>query len=336
MMQHSGLGTIGRRAILAAGAGLTTVTAGPARAQAPAFPSRPVRLVVSFAPGGSSDLLARLVGAELQRRLGQPVVVENRAGAGGTLGMAQVSRADPDGYTIVQGTAGTIALTPTLMNPPPYDATTAFTPLGFVASDANGVFINPSIPARNMDELVAWIRAQPNPVPYASSGAGTPGHIGMALFAEARDLRMLHVPYRGAAPAATDVAAGNAAMVFTSMIVGRALTDAGRLRLLSIGARERLPEYRNVPTLREAGLAEMEVPIWYGYFAPPATPRPIVERYHAAIADMLRDPSFIAKLREQMMEPFPADQGLAAAPTLVSDTVAQVKRMIEITGVRIE
>jgi tripartite-type tricarboxylate transporter receptor subunit TctC len=330
--QTSGRGPT-RRDLLGAGAGLSLLGAAARTAAQPAFPTRPIRLVVSFAPGGSSDALARIVAANLGRHLGQSVVVENRPGAGGTLGMAQVSRGDADGYTIVQGTAGTVALTPLLMTPPPYDAMQAFAPLGFVASDSNGVFVNPAVPARTMDELAAWVRAQGRAVPFASSGVATPGHLGLELFARARGLNMEHVPYRGAAPALTDVVAGTAPMIFTSLIVGRAMADAGRLRLLAVSARERVPEYPDVPTLREAGLAEMEVPIWFGYFAPPATPRPVVERYHAALTAMLRDPAFIAELRTQMMEAFPADQRLDAAPAFVAGTIADVRRMIATTGV---
>jgi tripartite-type tricarboxylate transporter receptor subunit TctC len=325
----------GRRHVLGVATTLALASqAQTARAQAQ-FPTRPMRLVVSFAPGGSSDALARIVAAHLGRRLGQPVVVENRPGAGGTLGMAQVSRGDADGYTIVQGTAGTVALTPALMSPAPYDAMQAFAPIAFVASDSNGIFVHPSVPARTMDELAAWVRAQGRAVPFASSGVATPGHLGLELFARARTLNLEHVPYRGAAPALADVVAGTAPMIFTSMIVGRAMADAGRLRLLAVSARERVPEYPNTPTLREAGLAEMEVPIWFGYFAPPATPRPVLERYHGAFMEILRDPAFIAELRTQMMEPFPADQRLDTAPAFVASTIADVQRMIARTGVRL-
>lgn len=325
-----------RRTVLGAGTAFVIAAAAGASVAQPAFPTRPIRLVVSFAPGGSSDALARIVAAHLGRRIGQPVVVENRPGAGGTLGMAQVSRGEADGYTIVQGTAGTVALTPALMTPPPYDPAQAFAPIAFVASDSNGVFVHPSVPATTMEELASWVRAQGRAVPFASSGVATPGHLGLELFGRARSLTLEHVPYRGAAPALADVVAGTTPMIFTSLIVGRAMADAGRLRLLAVSARARVPEYPQVPTLREAGLAEMEVPIWFGYFAAPATPRPILERFHAAFMEVLRDPAFIAELRTQMMEPFTADQRLDAAPAFIAATVADVRRMITTTGVTLQ
>lgn len=333
MTAHSSSRGLARRSLFGAAAGV--VRADGAKAQA-GFPTRPIRLVVSFAPGGSSDALGRIVANHLGRRLGQPVTVENRPGAGGTLGMAQVSRGEADGYTIVQGTAGTVALTPALMTPPPYDAMQAFAPIAFVASDSNGVFVHPSVPARTMDELTGWVRAQGRAVPFASSGVATPGHLGLELFARARGLNLEHVPYRGAAPALTDVVAGTAPMIFTSLSVGRAMADAGRLRLLAVSARARVPEYPDVPTLREADLAAMEVPIWFGYFAAPTTPAPILQRYHAAFMEMLRDPAFNADLRTQMMEAFPPDQRLDAAPAFVAETMRDVQRMIAATGVTLQ
>ena len=318
---------------LAAGLG---AAAGPALAQAPAFPTRPIRLVVPFPPGGSSDLLGRLVAAQLSQRMGQSVVVENRAGAGGTLGMLQVARGEPDGYSIAQGAIASIAFSPQLMNPPPYDPNTFLTPVAFVGSDYNALFINARIPARTIAELEAWIRAQPNPVPYASAGNGTPAHLGIAMFAQGRNLPMTHVPYRGAAPAITDVAAGNAAMIFTGAVAGRGLVDSGQLRMLAVSARSRMPDFPDVPTVREAGAPEMELLVWYGYFLHPQTPRPILQRYHAAFMEMLRDPAFIAELRRGMMEPFPADQRLEDGPRLVAEAVADVRRRIEAAGVKPE
>jgi tripartite-type tricarboxylate transporter receptor subunit TctC len=277
-----------------------------------------------------------MVAAQLSQRLGQPVVVENRAGAGGTVGIQQVARGEGDGYTIAQGAIASFAFTPQLMSPPPYDPNTVLTPIAFVGNDYNALFINASIPARTIPELEAWIRAQPSPVPYASAGIGTPAHLGIAMFAQSRNLPMTHVPYRGAAPAITDVAAGNAAMVFTGAIAGRSLVEGGRLRMIAVSARQRSPDFPEVPTVSEAGAPEMELLVWYGYFAHNDTPRPILQRYHAAFMDMLRDPAFLAELRRGMLEPFPPDQKLEDAPRIVADSVADVRRRIEAAGVKIE
>jgi tripartite-type tricarboxylate transporter receptor subunit TctC len=326
------LGRRGTLGLALAGLGATT---GTVRAQG-AFPTRPIRLVVPFPPGGSSDLLGRLVAANLSSRLGQPVVVENRAGAGGTLGIQHVAREPADGYTIAQGAIASFAFSPQLMNPPPYDPNTVLTPVAYVGSDYNALFINARIPARNMAELEAWIRAQPNPVPYASAGIGTPAHLGIAMFAKNRNLPMTHVPYRGAAPAIQDVAAGNAAMIFTGAVAGRGLVEGGQLRMLGVSARSRMPDSPDVPTLAEAGVPEMELLVWYGYFLHNATPRPILERYHATFMDMLRTPAFVAELRRAMMEPFPADQRLEDAPRFLAASVADIRRRIEAADVKPE
>lgn len=326
-----------RRSVLRLGAGLTALAGAlPGIAQTPAFPTRPVRLVVPFPPGGSSDVLGRLVATQLGQRLGQPVVVENRAGAGGTLAMQQVGRGEADGYTIAQGAAGNMSFAPALMSPAPYDPVEAFAPIAIVASDANGLFVNAALPIRTMADLLAYVRAQPNPVPYASAGAGTPAHLGLAVLAQSRNLAMTHVPYRGAAPAITDVAAGVAAMIFTSVIAGRSLADAGRLRLIAVSARNRLPDFPDVPTMREAGFPELELAIWYGYFAAPTTPAPILARYRQVFTEMLRDPAFATELRRVTMEPFAPEQGVDNVRRVLADSVVEVRRQIEATGVKME
>jgi tripartite-type tricarboxylate transporter receptor subunit TctC len=210
------------------------------------------------------------------------------------------------------------------------------TPLAFIGSDYNALFVNARIPARTMAELEAWIRAQPNPVPYASAGVGTPAHLGIAMFAQGRNLPMTHVPYRGAAPAIQDVAAGNAAMIFTGAVAGRGLVESGQLRMIAVSANSRMPDSPDVPTMREAGAPEMELLVWYAYFIHPGTPRPIIERYHATFMTMLRDDAFIAELRRAMMEPFPADQKLEDGPRRVAESVADVRRRIEAAGVKPE
>ncbi|WP_270938297.1 Bug family tripartite tricarboxylate transporter substrate binding protein [Falsiroseomonas oryzae] len=326
---------LGRRRALGLALAPLGLAAPPAFAQG-SFPTRPIRLVVPFPPGGSSDLLGRLVAGQLGQRLGQAVVVENRAGAGGTLGIQHVAREPADGYSIAQGAIASIAFSPQLMNPPPYDPNAVLTPVAFVGSDYNALFVNARIPARSIAELEAWIRAQPNPVPYASAGIGTPAHLGIASFAQARNLPMTHVPYRGAAPAIQDVAAGNAAMIFTGAVAGRGLVEGGQLRMLAVSARDRSPDFPDVPTVREAGAPEMELLVWYAYFVHPGTPRPILQRYHATFMEMLRDPAFVAELRRAMMEPFPADQALDELPRMVAASVADVRRRIDAAGIKPE
>lgn len=317
-----------RRALLSAAGGLL---AAPAFAQSN-WPSRPLRLVVPWAPGGASDALGRLVAGKLSERLGQQVVVDNRAGAGGTVGMAAVSRAAPDGYTLIQATSTTTGLTPVLMRPEPFDAGRDFAAIAFVALDTNGLFSSAALPPTSVEELIAWVRAQPNPVPYASSGVGTLGHLGMELFARARDLRMTHVPYRGAGPAMADVVSGTAAAIFTGAIGGRALAEAGRLRLIAVTGARRHADFPAMPTVHELGLGSMDVPVWHGYMAPPGTPQPILTRLHAAFVAIRGDAEFLASLDRQMMTPWSRDQTLADAQGFVIESVLDVRRRIAATG----
>jgi len=327
-----------RRRVLLGGAAALAGTAAlrPAAAQTETWPARPIRLVVPWAPGGASDLLGRLVARKLSESLGQQVVVDNRAGAGGTVGMQHVARALPDGYTLIQGTSSTIGLTPVLMNPEPFDGTKDFAPIAFVADDTNGLFISATIPARTAEEFLAWVKAQPNPVPYASSGVGTPGHIGIEMLARTRGLSLNHVPYRGAGPALTDVAAGNVAMIFTGAAGGRALADAGRVRLIAVTGRARQAAFPDVPTVRELGLEAMDVPVWHGYLAPAGTPRPVLEKLQSALVALLRDPEFVGSLRQQMMEPFPTDQRLDDAQGFVNGSIGRMREMVRSTGIRLE
>lgn len=325
-----------RRHLLGAAALTGLGLSRPALAQSDAWPSRPIRLVVPWAPGGASDLLGRLVARKLGDALGQQVVVDNRAGAGGTLGMQNVARSPADGYALVQGTSSTIGLTPVLMSPEPFDGTKEFASIAFVADDTNGLFISAANPARNAEEFIAWVRAQPNPVPYASSGVGTPGHVGLEMLGRTRSLNLTHVPYRGAGPALTDVAAGNAAMIFTGAAGGKALVDGGRLKLIALTGRARQSAFPDVPIVRELGLEAMDVPVWHGYFAPAGTPRPILERLHGALVALLRDPEFLGSLRQQMMEPFPADQRLDDAQGFVNASISRMREMVRATGIRLE
>lgn len=327
---------IHRRTLLGGAAALAgSVLWRPAVSQTESWPSRPVRLVVPWAAGGVSDMLGRSVARQLSARLGQQVVVDNRAGAGGTVGMQHVARAQPDGYTLVQGTSSTSGLTPVLMNPEPFDGTRDFAPIGYVADDTNGLFIAANVPARTVAEFTAWVKAQPHPVPYGTSGAGTPGHLASEMFARTGGLSMTHVPYRGAAPALTDLAAGNVAMVLTGAASGTALVEGGRVRLLTVSGRARQGTFPDVPTMREVGLETADVPVWHGYMAPAGTPRPILEKVQVALMAMLRDPEFVALLRQMMMEPFPTDQRLDDAQPFLSNSISRMREMVRLTGFQI-
>lgn len=300
------------------------------------YPERPVRIVVPFAPGGSSDLLGRTVAEQLSKQTGKTFIVENKPGASGALGTADVARSPADGYSLIQVTAGTIALTPAMSKTVPFDTKKDFAPIAFMASEPNALLINPAIPAKTFDEFLAYVRAAKEPVPYGSSGSGTPAHLGMELLARRANLSMTHVPYRGAAPAVADVVAGHVAAVFPTMASAIAQIDAGSVRVLAVTGAARLESLPDVPTVDELGMPELNVPVWYGYFAPTGTPDAVQAYLHEQFTLALADPAFVAKLKGFGLIPWTADQKLADGPAFVDDTLSQAKQIVESTGVTIE
>ena len=236
------------------------------------FPERPIRIVVPFSPGGSSDLLGRTVAEQLSNQSGKSFIVENKPGASGALGTADVAQSAADGYSLIQVTAGTIALTPAMSKTVPFDTKKDFAPIAFMASEPNALLINPKIPAKTFEEFLTYVRDAKEPVPYGSAGSGTPAHLGMELLARGAKLDMTHVPYRGAAPAVADVVAGHVAAVFPTMASAISQIESGSVRLLAVTGEERLASHPDVPTVTELGMPELNVPIWYGYFAPAGTP----------------------------------------------------------------
>lgn len=322
--------------IVPAVTGLAVAFAAAAPAAAQGWPERTVTIVVPFAPGGSSDLLGRLFADQLSQQTGQTFIVENRPGAAGTLGTSEVARSAADGHTLIQVTAGTIALTPALMGDAPYDTLADFAPIAFVASEPNVLLIDPSIPAESFDEFVEYLRNAPEPVPYGSAGPGTPAHLGMELLVAAKGLDMIHVPYRGAAPAVADVAAGHVAAVFPTRASALAQIETGAVRMLAVTGDERLASAPDVPTVNELGLPELNVPIWYGYFAPAGTPEEVQVRLHEEFTAALADPEFVARLETLGLVPKSPDQDLADAVAFVEATLEEARFIVETTGITLE
>jgi tripartite-type tricarboxylate transporter receptor subunit TctC len=290
-----------RCALLGAAAGALSL-GGPARAQGGGdFPSRAVSMVVAFPPGGQADVVARPVAAALERHWRQPVPVVNRPGASGEVGNASVARAAPDGYTLLMAAAGEIAANPALFRQRmTYDPVRELAPVSLVATVPNLLVVNPRVPVRTPAELVAHAKASPGRLSYASSGIGNPQHLAGELLNRMAGTDILHVPYRGAAPALTDVAAGHVTMNFSSLGPALPLIQDGKLRAVAVTSREHMPQLPEVPALAEApGLAEYELLNWFGLFAPAATPAPAVARLHETAAAALRDPGLAAKLTEQ-------------------------------------
>ncbi|SSW68836.1 Bug family tripartite tricarboxylate transporter substrate binding protein [Achromobacter agilis] len=277
-----------KRIALALAAGLA-LCMGPAAAQAP-WPSQPIKWIVPYPPGGSTDMLARLVSHKLGERLGQPVIVENKAGAGGNVGTDFAVKQPADGYTIVMGNIGPISINPALYPDLPYQPQRDLAPVTMLMSVPNLLVVNPALPVRSVQELIAYAKKAPAPMGYATPGAGTSLHLAGELFASSAGLRLTHVPYRGSAPGLNDTVAGHVPMMFDNMPSALQLVKAGKLRALAITSAARSPQLPDVPTMAEAGLPGYEIAGWFGVLAPAATPKPVVERLNKELLAVLAQP----------------------------------------------
>ncbi|MGX9962028.1 Bug family tripartite tricarboxylate transporter substrate binding protein [Roseomonas sp. F4] len=296
--------TLARRTLLGASAGLLAAP-GILRAQGN-YPERPVRLVVPFTPGGSTDILARALGAELQETFGQPFVVENRAGAGGTLGSEIVARATPDGYTLMMGHIGTLAVNPALYRNLSFDTVTSFAPIVLVANVANILAVNTrKLPITTAQELIARAKANPGAITYGSGGNGSAAHTAVVAFCLATGIELTHVPYRGTGPMMNDLIAGQIDMTMTGGPPILPPVRSGLLRAIGVSSLQRLSSASDIPTLDEQGVTGFDAVQWYGLVAPAGTPRPIIDRLNAASATALRG----AKLQPRL-----AAEGADAAP----------------------
>ncbi len=260
-------------------------------AQAQSYPDRPIRLIAPFPAGGLADVLARAVGDQMQKTLGQTIIVENRAGAGGNTGAAEVARAAPDGYTLLMSSAGILTANPYLYARMPFDVETAFIPVSNVAQMNMLLVVHPKVKAENLKEFVALARKEPGKLNFGSPGIGTTGHLGLAMFMHAAKVRITHVPYKGAAPAVTDLIAGQIDGVVDNPPTVISHIQAGKLRPLAFAAKQRLALLPDVPTAAEAGVANFEATSWFGIAAPAGTPPAIVARLHQAIAAAVRTPA---------------------------------------------
>jgi tripartite-type tricarboxylate transporter receptor subunit TctC len=261
----------------------------PAGAQT--YPDRPIRLIAPFPAGGLADVLARAVGDEMSKSLGQPVIVENRAGAGGNVGADAVAKSAPDGYTLLMSSAGILTANPHLYKSMPFNAETAFIPVSNVAQMSMLLVVHPEVEAKALKEFVALAKMQPGKINFGSPGIGTTGHLGLAMFMHAAGVKITHVPYRGAAPAITDLIAGQIDGVVDNPPTVIAHIQAGRLRPLAIAAKQRLPLLPDVPTAAEQGIANYEASSWFGIAAPAGTPPAVIERLHKAIAAAVKSPA---------------------------------------------
>ena len=272
------------------------LTAVAATASAQAWPSKPIKWIVPFAPGGTTDILARTVSEKLTIALGVPVVVENKPGAGGGVGADFVAKAAPDGYTIMGGTISTHAINASLYKDLPYDPVKDFIPITMIARVPNMLVVNPGVPAKDVKELVVLLKANPGKYTFASSGNGTSQHLSGELFKTMAGVDMQHIPYKGSPPALQDVVGGQVTMTFDNITTAWPLAKAGKLKALAVTTAKRSEIAPDVPTLTESGLPGFEVGSWQGVFAPAGTPPAIVKRLNTEIVKILALPEVREKL----------------------------------------
>jgi tripartite-type tricarboxylate transporter receptor subunit TctC len=280
-------------------ASLAFVLVPGASAQTTAYPTKPVRLVVPFPPGGTTDILARAVAQTLSEAWGQQVIVDNHPGAGGNNGSDLVAKAPHDGYTLLMGTVGTHAINPSLYAKMPYDHVKDFTPVILVAGVPNVLVVNPSVPAHSVEELIALAKANPGKLNFASSGNGTSIHLSGELFKTMTGTQITHVPYKGSAPALTDLMGGQVQLMFDNLPSSLAFIKAGKLRALAVTTSTRSAALPDVPTLAESGLPGFEASSWFGVLAPAGTPREIVVKLNGAIDAWLASAGAREKLAAQ-------------------------------------
>jgi tripartite-type tricarboxylate transporter receptor subunit TctC len=323
--------TLSRRSVLAGVAGLAA--AAPLRGlKAATYPERSITLVVPFAPGGSTDILARIVSEHLQRSLGQPVVVENRSGASGNIGTAAVARSAADGYTLLFNTMSVHTMNHALFAAMPFDGVGDFSPITLLAYVLNTMVVHPSIAATSVREFIDYAKENPGKIAYASAGAGSTNHLCGALFEKTAQVAMVHVPYRGGAPAVADTVAGQTQLMFTAGTQSLEHVKAGKLRLLAVTEGKRSSLLPDVPTVAET-LPGFEMAVWYGAYGPPGLPKEIVARLNTEIARILLLPEVKKRMEDIAVETAKSSpEELTALTRADADKWGNIIRQLGITA----
>ena len=292
----------------------------PGIVSAQGYPNKPIRLIVPFAAGGTTDIVARIVADQMGRELGQPVIIENRGGGGGAIGANEVAKATPDGYTLGVATVSTMAVNPAANARIPYNNLTDFIPVTNFVTVPNILVVHPSVAAKDIKEFIALLKKNPGKFSFASSGTAGIGHMMGEMFLSASGTDMVHIPYKGAGPAINDVLGGQVPVLFDNLPSSKAHIDAGSFRLLAVAAPKRLAAYPNVPTFAEIGMKDVNDPAWYGLVAPAKTPKEIVDKLYAAAVKAVNAPATREKLSQQGADP------LANTP---AEFAAQIKTEYE-------
>lgn len=261
--------------------------AASVHAQAQEFPTRPIMLVIPFAPGGSTTIVGRGVAEKMSALLGEKIIVDNRPGAGGTVGTRAVAKSEPDGYTLLLGYTGTLAIGPSLYRNAGYDPRKDFAPVGPIGNAPNSLVVNPSFPAKTVAELIAHAKANPGKVNFGSAGAGTASHITGVHFARAAGITLVHIPYKGTGPVLADLLGGHIPMAFAPVPASHSNVAAGKLRALAVTSKTRSSLLPDVPTIAESGIPGFDASLYYGLAAPAGTPRPIIDKLNKALREAL-------------------------------------------------
>ena len=298
------------------------------------YPNKPIRMIVPFTPGGSTDILGRTIGQQLNVAWGQPVVIENVAGAGGSIGADKVAKAPADGYTLLMGHIGTLAVTPSLYPKLPYDPIRAFAAVAWVARVPNMMVVHPSVPVKTVKELVAYVKANPGKVNYGSGGNGSAAHIATEYFKLQTQTQMQHVPYKGTAPAVTDLVAGQIQLMFTGVPAVINQVKAGQLRALAVSSPHRVAAVPDLPTVAENGYPGFEADQWYGIVAPAGTPPAIVKKLNLQINKLLASPEIATRLASEGAEPTPNPPEVFAK--LITTELARWATVIKAGNVKAE
>ena len=313
---------------------LLFVAAVPAAAVAQAWPTKPIRLMVPFPPGGSTDIIARIVAQKLAAQLGQGVVIENRGGAGGTLGTAVVAKAANDGYTLVVGTTSTHVVAPSVYQKIEYDPVRDFAPISLIGTTPYLLVVNPQVPAKTLKELVALMKAQPGKLNYASAGVGSTTHLAMEMLKGASNTYALHIPYNGNGPAGSAVIAGQVEILFGSLPAVLPHAKSARVRALAVGTPKRSPSLPEVPTVAESGYPGFDASLWLAIMAPAGTPAPVIDRLHKEIVAAVQAKETSDLLDKNGAEPLTSTPAELAA--MIRDGVAKYAKVVKEAGVKPE
>ena len=297
------------------------------------FPDRPVSIVVPFPAGGTPDILARVLGEAVGKRLGQPVVVDNRAGAGGNIGAQAVMRAKPDGHTLLMCAFG-CSVAPLIYKPAPYDIKKDFAPVAMLATVPSVLVVNPKVPAKSLGELLTYARANPGKLNSASSGVGTSAHLATELLRAQVGVDLTHVPYKGAGQVASDLLGGQVDMYFDNLPASLPSIKAGKLRALAVASEKRSPSIPDVPTFAEAGVKNFIITPWFGLLAPAGTPEAALQRLNLAFNEALKDPAVAQRMVE--LGVLTAPDSRAALSEFIASESSKWKTIIETRGIRVE